>query len=226
MDISCCFVHTFTTKSIHICTCYVTFVKLCCDLYCRNYFAVKCVLCWIFTLQSCIEMDPRTGCGTHVSHRYLTHWCLLKTWICNVRWHSWMQPWKEILLFYSRLIYHRFWNLIEIHIYNNVILNTRLKFNSIMCKFYIVLAIQRRHNEWTASQITSLTVVYSSTDERKHRSSASLAFVRVIHRWPVYSRRKGPVTQKMSPFDDVIVGMSGFISRNICVLMIAPRAPE
>ena len=40
-----------------------------------------------------------------------------------------------------------------------------------------------------ASQITSLTVVYSTVysvaDQRKHQSSASLAFVRGIHRWPV-----------------------------------------
>ena len=38
-----------------------------------------------------------------------------------------------------------------------------------------------------ASQITSLTIVYSTvysgTDERKHQSFASLAFVRGIHRW-------------------------------------------
>ena len=37
-----------------------------------------------------------------------------------------------------------------------------------------------------ASQITSLTIVYSivysGTDQRKHQSSASLAFVRWIHR--------------------------------------------
>ena len=40
-----------------------------------------------------------------------------------------------------------------------------------------------------ASQITSLTIVYSTVysdaDQRKHQSSASLAFVRGIHRWPV-----------------------------------------
>ena len=39
-----------------------------------------------------------------------------------------------------------------------------------------------------ASQITSLTIVYSTliqADQRKHQSSASLAFVRRIHRWPV-----------------------------------------
>ena len=30
--------------------------------------------------------------------------------------------------------------------------------------------------------------------------------VREIHRWPVNSRHKGPVTRKMFPFDDVIMG--------------------
>ena len=60
-----------------------------------------------------------------------------------------------------------------------------------------------------ASQITSLTIVhsavYSGEDQRKHQSSASLAFVRGIHRWPVNSPHKGPVTRKMIPFDDVIM---------------------
>ena len=57
-----------------------------------------------------------------------------------------------------------------------------------------------------ASQITSLTIVYSivhsGADQRKHQSSASLAFVRGIHRWPVNSPHKWPVTRKMFPFDD------------------------
>ena len=56
-----------------------------------------------------------------------------------------------------------------------------------------------------ASQITSLTIVYwtvySDADQRKYQSSASLAFVRGIHRGPGTSPRKGPVT---FPFDDVI----------------------
>ena len=38
-----------------------------------------------------------------------------------------------------------------------------------------------------------------------HQSSASLAFVRGIHRRPVNSPHKWPVTRKMSPFDDVIM---------------------
>ena len=60
-----------------------------------------------------------------------------------------------------------------------------------------------------ASQITSLTIVYSivysDTDQRKYQSSASLAFVRGIHRGPVNSAHKWPVTRKMFPFDDVIM---------------------
>ena len=60
-----------------------------------------------------------------------------------------------------------------------------------------------------ASQISSLTIVYSTvysgTDQRKHQSCASLAFVRGIHRGPVTSPHKGPVTRKMFTFDDVIM---------------------
>ena len=39
---------------------------------------------------------------------------------------------------------------------------------------------------------------------RKHQSSASLAFVWGIRRWPVNSPHKWPVTRKMFPFDDVV----------------------
>ena len=60
-----------------------------------------------------------------------------------------------------------------------------------------------------ASQITSLTIlystVYSGADQIKLQSSASLAFVRGIHRGPVNSPHKRPVTRKMFPFDDAIM---------------------
>ena len=60
-----------------------------------------------------------------------------------------------------------------------------------------------------ASQITSPAIVYSTvysgTDQRKHQRSASLAFVRGIHRGPVNSPHKWPVTRKMFLFDDVIM---------------------
>ena len=55
-----------------------------------------------------------------------------------------------------------------------------------------------------ASQISSLTIVYSTiysgADQRKHQSSASLAFVRGIHRGPLNSPHKWPVTRKVFPF--------------------------
>ena len=60
-----------------------------------------------------------------------------------------------------------------------------------------------------ASQITSLmvvySIVYSGVNQRIHQSSASLAFVREIHRGPVYFPHQWPVTRKMFPFDDVIM---------------------
>ena len=61
-----------------------------------------------------------------------------------------------------------------------------------------------------AFQITSFMIVYSTvhsgSDQRKHQSSASLAFVRGFHRWPVNSPHKWPVMRKMCPCDDVIMG--------------------
>ena len=63
-----------------------------------------------------------------------------------------------------------------------------------------------------ASQIAKLTIVYwtvySGADQRKHQSSASLAFVRGIHRWPVNYPHTWPVTRKMFPFNDVIMSWS------------------
>ena len=60
-----------------------------------------------------------------------------------------------------------------------------------------------------ASQITSASIVYSTVcsdaDQRKHQSSALLAFVRGTHRWPVNFQHKGPVMRKMFVFDDVIM---------------------
>ena len=57
--------------------------------------------------------------------------------------------------------------------------------------------------------VTSLAMMYSTvylgTDQIKHQSSMSLAFVRGIHRWPVNSPDKWPVTRKMFPFDYVIM---------------------
>ena len=91
--------------------------------------------------------------------------------------------------------------------------------SSVACVISVPEMIQTHHNDVTvdsiASQIISLTivysVVYSGADQRKHQSTASLAFVWGIHRGPVNSPHKWPVTRKMFPFDDVIMA-------NICCL--------
>ena len=64
-----------------------------------------------------------------------------------------------------------------------------------------------------ASQITGVPIVYSSVcssaDQRKYQNSTSLTFLRITLRWPVNSPHKGPVMQKMFPFDDVIMYIPG-----------------
>ena len=60
-----------------------------------------------------------------------------------------------------------------------------------------------------ASQITSLTFFTQSCIQEQikesNQSSPTLAFARGIHRGPVNSPHKGPVTRKMFPFDGVIM---------------------
>ena len=69
-------------------------------------------------------------------------------------------------------------------------------------------SLQWRHNERdSVSNHVSIvcSTFCSGVDQRKHQSSASLAFVRGIHRWPVDSPHKGPLTRQMFPFHDVIM---------------------
>ena len=74
----------------------------------------------------------------------------------------------------------------------------------------VVEALRWRHNRRNGVSNHQprhvYSTVYSGADERKHQSSASLAIVRWIHRGPVNSPHKWPVTRKMFPFDDVIMG--------------------
>ena len=69
-----------------------------------------------------------------------------------------------------------------------------------------------------SSQITGVSsvclTICSGADHRKYQSIALLVFVRGIHRWPVDSPHKGPVTRKMFPFDDVI--MWNVVDGSVC----------
>ena len=72
-----------------------------------------------------------------------------------------------------------------------------------------ISTLQWRHNDHDGvsnhQPYDFYSLVYSDADQKKHQSFASLAFVRGIHRGPVNSPHKGPVTRKMFPFDDVIM---------------------
>ena len=60
-----------------------------------------------------------------------------------------------------------------------------------------------------ASEITGISTVCptvcSGAHQRQHQSSASLPFVRGIHRWPMDSPHTGPISQNLFPFDNVIM---------------------
>ena len=71
----------------------------------------------------------------------------------------------------------------------------------------LLTSLQWRYKwaRWRFKSPASRLFTQSGEDQRKHQSSASLTFVRGIHRWPVNSPHKRPVTRKMFPFDDVIM---------------------
>ena len=75
-----------------------------------------------------------------------------------------------------------------------------------------------------ASQSTGVSIIYSIVCFRripkKKQSSASLAFVRGIQRWPLNSAHKGKVTRKMFPFDDI-----SMIMRFTWTTHISPSRP-
>ena len=60
-----------------------------------------------------------------------------------------------------------------------------------------------------AAQITGASIVCSTVgsgaDQRKHQSSASIAFVREIHWWPM-GLHKGTMMQKFDVFDVIMTG--------------------
>ena len=79
---------------------------------------------------------------------------------------------------------------------------------------FVVVLYQSYHSDVIMSamafQITGVTIVcstVSSDTDKNMQRSASLASVRGIHRQPMDSPHKGPITRKMFPFDDVIMNL-------------------
>ena len=71
-------------------------------------------------------------------------------------------------------------------------------------------ALQWRHNERDGvSNHQRLGCLLNRLVRRRSKKPSKLlitGFVRGIHRWPVNSPHKGPVTRKMLPLDDVTIG--------------------
>ena len=83
-----------------------------------------------------------------------------------------------------------------------------------------VWTLQWCHNEHNGVPNPCVLIVYSDADQRKRQSSASLAFVREIHRRPVNSPHKWPVKRKMFPFDYVIMAPTDW---ELCWLPASPH---
>ena len=136
--------------------------------------------------------------------------------------------WRERpIIQWSSLLYSQYeWGRQSANMYSDMINHAYISL-SIMAVFLYKNIIKHRvhtivpwYNDYNdvimgaiASQITSLpvvySIVYSDADQRKHQSSASLVFVRGIHRGPVNFPHKRPVTLKVFPFDDVFMLNNG-----------------
>ena len=116
---------------------------------------------------------------------------------------------------------HLLWLPLIHNLGSNVVWRTLVVYNISTCRMYVVILQKGHHIGFIianfcfhfsdvimgamAFQIICVSIIYSKKDKRKHQSSASLAFVRGIHRWPGNSPHKGPVTRKMFTFDGVII---------------------
>ena len=101
---------------------------------------------------------------------------------------------------------------------------------------FLVYLLELIHGRWGNHTITPLQCRHNERDSvsnhqphdcllnrtfrrrsKKHQSSASLVFVRRIHRGPMNSPHKWPVTRKMFPFDDVTMPTPVKQSRRILI---------
>ena len=87
----------------------------------------------------------------------------------------------------------------------------KMKSRGVPCRTIATITVTSWWARWRLKSPAPLLFAqpFVQAGKRKHQSSASLAFVRGIHRSPADSHHKGPVTRKMFPFDDVIMSMRG-----------------
>ena len=85
-------------------------------------------------------------------------------------------------------------------------------FISLQLRFWFVITPDKQymymyhHSDFILSAMVSqIPIIYSIVCSGTDHCSASLAFVRGLHRWSVNSSHKEPVMPRMLPFDDVIM---------------------
>ena len=152
--------------------------------------------------------------------------CVLKIFQCILR--TYIHIIKMINAnCYVRMKFGTKYTYIHIHIYTYMYqLVFRMNYHIYAFTYYNDVMMSAME-----SQITSLTIICSTVysgvgQRRKHQSSALLAFVRGIHRWPVNSPHKGPVTRKTYPFHDFIMLATTSISKKkIDVILTALQLP-
>ena len=85
-----------------------------------------------------------------------------------------------------------------------------------------------REGVWKYRRIDCLLNRLIRRRSNKTSNSASLAFVRGIHRWPANSpQHKGPVTREMFPLDDVIMPLTTCsLQEKASVAQVGPLIPS
>ena len=95
----------------------------------------------------------------------------------------------------------------------------RLAFPSSICNIYCYTALEWRHNVCCGvSNHRRLDCSLNCLFRRRSKKTSNLrllAFVREIHRWPMNSPHKGPVTRKKFQFDDVIIWKACYKEWNV-----------
>ena len=138
---------------------------------------------YVYTpLLTCHELDGRKTCQTHLgiiyNHLNIVYVTILKLW-----------PILQTVYFFCAAQER----CVLIHVTGSGDVLTSSQVNSYQHYSDVIMSTM-------ASQITSLTVVYSTVysdaDQRKHQSSASLAFVWGIHRDRWIPRTKGQLRGK------------------------------
>ena len=203
-------VYVLEKKTTHYSTSHEIYTRFCRALFCLGYmmtawngniFRNTCHLCGEFAGHRGI---PYTKADDTELFSLICTW--VKGWVNNREFGDLRRHRAHYDCFVMVMIRSLWYNLVHLLIIFSVaLLALGQSIAAVTAKYHCNDVIMSA----MVSQITSPTIVcstvYSGADPRKHQSSASLAFVRGIHRWPVNSPHKWPVTRKMFPFDDVIM---------------------